>query len=83
MDKLKEILEGANIATLKLNRLSDAFYLTGNIEMSNTLSNIADLICDIPKDINSLNHHENMEIINEGNKQLGKILTTIMDKGES
>jgi len=82
-DKLNGILEGANIATRKLHKIGDAFFLTGNEVMANKLYDIANLICDIPEDVEELHHKEVMGILDDNNAQLGNIITGIMDRGES
>lgn len=82
MDDCNEVLKAVDIAVSKLDSLSKAFYVTGNIELSNKLANISDLIFDVPREIRDIHHKANMEIINRGNEQLGKIITTIMDKSE-
>jgi len=83
IDKLNGILEGANIATRKLHKLGDAFFLTGNEVMANKLYDIANLVCDIPEDVEDLRHNEVMGILNDNNAQLGNMLMAVMDRGES
>ncbi len=80
MKELNEILEGANIATIKLHKLSDAFYLTGNEVASEALINIANLIANIPEDISDLHHKSTMKILDDGNAQLGNMLNKIMER---